>query len=239
MSDATNDAIDGDGPKVVKLGEAGRQVQTFFSAMEHSFVELDSTGEDAIRTEKFLDSCRSLLPVFNVLGATVFAPVKADIQGNIDKLNKQFTTDPAQFTTLLSMVQREVDDGKNATSGFAAEALLWLKRALEFIVHLLREIHSGKESLTDCAGVAYGKTLKPHHNWLVRGIFAVAVRAMPSMKAFQRDLAPTPQDAAHPAYTKQLFADCGQYIVALDAVLETINAFYRKHKLEEVPICVS
>lgn len=234
MSDASNVTSGEDGPKVVKLGETGRQVQTFFSAMEHSFVDLHSPDQ-AIETSKFLDCCRSLLPVFNVLGATVFSPIKADIQGNIDKLNKQFTTDPAQFATLLSMVQKEVDDGKNAQSGYATEALLWLKRALEFIVNLLREIHSGKPSLVDCAEVAYGKTLRPHHGWLVRSVFAVAVRAMPSMKSFQRDLAPTPRDAGHPAYTKQLFADCGQYIAALDAVLEAINAFYRKHKLEEVP----
>lgn len=211
-----------------------RQVQTFFSSMEHSFLHLKPM-EDSISTEKFLDSCRSVLPVFNVLGATVFAPVKSDIQGNIDKLDRKFRTDPASFPTLLSMVQSEVDEGRNATNGLAAESLLWLKRALHFIVEFLREIHSGNASLSDCAGVAYGKTLRHYHNWMVRGIFVLAVKAMPSMNTFQRELAPSPGDAAHPDYKRQLFADCGEYVTALDAVLQTINGFYRRHKLEEVP----
>lgn len=214
-------------------GNGAREVQTFFSAMESSFVQI--TEPSTVETAQFLACCRSVLPVFNVLGATVFAPIKADIQGNIDKLHEKYETDRVGFAKLLDMVQKEVDEGKNATTGRATEALLWLKRALEFILHFLSEIHANRGELSDCARRAYGKTLKPHHGWLVQGIFTLAVRAMPSMATFKRELAPSPPDASHPAYAAQLSADCGEYVAALQLVLEAINRFYRERSLEASP----
>uniref|UniRef100_A0A1E1X5N6 Putative glycolipid transfer protein n=1 Tax=Amblyomma aureolatum TaxID=187763 RepID=A0A1E1X5N6_9ACAR len=209
-----------------------REVQTFFSVMKSSFVQLKEPSESTIETAVFLDCCRSVIPVFNVLGATVFAPIKADIQGNIDKLSDKYSTDTAGFAKLLDMLQKEVDEGRNATSGRAIESLLWLKRALDFILQFLTEIHSGNENLADCASKAYGRTLKQYHNWFVQKVFAVAVRAVPSMKSFRRDLAPSPSDASHPDYSKQLYADCGEYVIALRSVLETINQFYKQRNLE-------
>lgn len=211
---------------------ATHKVQTFFSVMESSFVQLRDPSSSTIETAQFLACCRSVLPVFNFLGATVFGPVKADLQGNIDKLHEKYQTDVVGFAKLLDMVQKELDEGKNATSGRATEALLWLKRGLEFILHFLSEIHGGNEHLSDCAHRAYGKTLKQHHGWLVQGIFSVAVRAIPSMKTFKRQLAPSPQDASHPDYSTQLSTDCGEYVAALDLVLKAINCFYRERNLE-------
>lgn len=222
-----------EGAKASSDGTAAtHKVQTFFSVMESSFVQFREPSLSTIETAQFLACCRSVLPVFNVLGATVFGPVKADLQGNIDKLHEKYQTDTVGFAKLLDMVQKEVDEGKNATSGRATEALLWLKRGLEFILHFLSEIHGGNGDLSDCAHRAYGRTLKQHHGWLVQGIFSVAVRAMPSMKTFKRQLAPSPQDASHPDYSTQLSTDCGEYVAALDLVLEAVNRFYRERKLE-------
>lgn len=214
---------------------ASREVHTFFSAMESSFVQIREPSESSIETAKFLACCRSVLPVFNVLGGRVFAPIKADIQGNIDKLNEKYNTDKDGFDRLTVMLQKEVDEGRNATNGRAIEALLWLKRALEFILNFLSEIHGGNENLADCATRAYNGTLKQHHNWLVQKIFALAVRAMPSMKTFKHELAPSPKDASHPDYAKQLHADCGEYVAALRSVLETVNQYYKHRNLEPTP----
>uniref|UniRef100_L7LYD9 Putative pleckstrin logy domain protein n=1 Tax=Rhipicephalus pulchellus TaxID=72859 RepID=L7LYD9_RHIPC len=212
-----------------------REVGTFFSVMESSFVQMREASESSIETAQFLACCRSVLPVFNVLGGRVFAPIKADIQGNIDKLNEKYNTDKDGFARLTAMLQKEVDEGRNATSGRALEALLWLKRALEFILNFLSEIHGGNENLADCATKAYNGTLKQYHNWLVQKVFAVAVHAMPSLRTFKRELAPSPKDASHPDYAKQLHADCGEYVVALRSVLETINQYYKNRNLEPTP----
>ncbi|XP_037571376.1 pleckstrin homology domain-containing family A member 8 [Dermacentor silvarum] len=212
-----------------------REVHTFFSAMESSFVQIKEPSESNIETAKFLACCRSVLPVFNILGGTVFAPIKADIQGNIDKLNEKYNTDKKSFARLMVMLQKEVDEGRNATSGRALEAALWLKRALEFILSFLSEIHSGNDNLADCTTKAYNGTLKRYHSWFVQKMFAFAVLAMPSMRTFKRDLAPSPKDASHPDYTKQLHADCGEYVAALRSILETINQYYKHHNLEPSP----
>lgn len=57
--------------------------------MPHSFRDIRLVDKQQhIAIGQFLDCCRSLLPVFDVLGSTAFAPVKMDIQGNIDKLDR-------------------------------------------------------------------------------------------------------------------------------------------------------
>lgn len=209
-----------------------RQVQTFFSTMDHSFVGLAKTTREHIPTLQFLDCCQAVLPVFDVLGSTAFAPVKMDIQGNINKLTTKYRTAPAKCASLLGTVRREMDDGTTGARNSSTDALLWLKRALEFIHAFLCEIHSGKQTLAECAGAAYGRTLKSHHGWVVRGVFLVALRALPDFETFVLALAPTPQDAEHPDYKRQLFVDCGEYIDALRSVLQTINDFYVGHDLE-------
>lgn len=55
--------------------------------MTHSFRDFHLVDKQ-IPVEEFLECCRALLPVFDVLGSTAFAPVKMDIQGNIDKLER-------------------------------------------------------------------------------------------------------------------------------------------------------
>ncbi|KAK8785168.1 pleckstrin homology domain-containing family A member 8-like [Amblyomma americanum] len=206
------------------------QPRTFFSVMEHSFIDLTSSA--SIPTEPFLDSCRSILSVFDVLGSTAFVPVKMDIQGNIGKLQAKFDVDPPHFNLLLNIVQQEVDTGTNSNRNSATDALLWLARALAFIHAFLEQIHSGNPVLTDCASVAYGATLKCHHGWVVRSIFAVALRAMPELEPFLEAMAPSPEDFEHPEYRRQLFTDCGAYLLALKRVLDTLNNFYVENELE-------
>lgn len=58
---------------------------TFFTTMKHSFARLKFENSD-IPIDEFLLCCEAILPVFDVLGSTAFAPVKMDIQGNINKL---------------------------------------------------------------------------------------------------------------------------------------------------------
>lgn len=214
----------------VVVSSGGRRPRTFFSAMEHSFTDFASTAN--IPTEQFLQSCRSILAVFDVLNSTAFVPVKMDIQGNIGKLQARFDSDSARCATLLDMVQQEVDAGACGARNSATDALLWLARALAFIHAFLEQIHSGNAVLSDCASAAYNGTLKCHHGWVVRSIFAVALRAMPELELFIEAMAPSPEDFEHPEYRAQLFADCGDYLAALRDVLDAVNNFYIENDLE-------
>ena len=44
-------------------------------------------------------------------------------------------------------------------------------RALEFVHAFLDSVLTGEENLTVCANIAYEKSLKRYHGWIVRGIF--------------------------------------------------------------------
>ncbi|CAN8003094.1 unnamed protein product [Ixodes hexagonus] len=205
-------------------------VRTFFSAMERSFTELEASDPP---TEQFLDCCRAVLPVFDVLGSAAFAPVKTDIQGNIGKLHARWQTDPGRLGRLLTLVRQELDAGTMADAGSATDALLWLKRALAFVAAFLERLGAGDADLAECAGAAYSRTLKRHHGWVVRSVFAVALRALPETDAFVQALAPSPEDARHPGYRRRLWEDCNAYVAALRAVLDALDAFYLAHGLEQ------
>lgn len=47
-------------------------------------------------------------------------------------------------------------------------------RALEFVYTFLDCVLSGEENLVVCANIAYEKSLKQFHGWIVRGIFKVS-----------------------------------------------------------------
>lgn len=208
------------------------QVRTFFSTMDLSFVDLPIHGT-SIPAEPFLDCCRSVLPVFDMLSATAFAPVKMDIQGNINKLQSRCQASPsASPSDLLSLVRHEMASNTTAAKNSATDALLWLKRALAFILNFLEEIRLGNTVLSECANIAYSHTLKAHHGWVVRSVFAVALRVLPELDAFIEALAPSLADFEHPDYKRQLMVDCAAYVDALRRVLDVLDDFYVQHDLE-------
>lgn len=87
---------------------------------------------------------------------------------------------------------------KGSTITIAILSLTSFNRAIEFVQVFIFEVANGEEnlgaaaskhiiivcfSISMCAvllGVAYTKSLKQHHNWLVRGIFNVSYRMVQS-----------------------------------------------------------
>lgn len=197
---------------------------TFFSKIANSFTALPATGD--IPSGPFLDACAEIVPLFDALGSVTFAPVKSDINGNITKLRGKLSSNPGQFATLQAMVQEEIAAKTTTASGSATDALLWLKRALSFILVFLEEVLKGQQDLTVCANTAYESTLKKYHNFLVKGIFALAVRAVPTREGFFKTLSNGTCDEA--GVVEQM----RPYTEALRAQLNTINAFYAANKLD-------
>lgn len=89
------------------------------------------------------------------------------------------------------MVHQELQTGTHNAKDSATDALLWLKRAMEFIQVFLSEVAAGEQDLAVAAGnysivlvinrnclfllgKAYSRSLRQHHNWVVRGLFAVS-----------------------------------------------------------------
>uniref|UniRef100_A0A8C6YMI1 Pleckstrin homology domain-containing family A member 8 n=1 Tax=Nothoprocta perdicaria TaxID=30464 RepID=A0A8C6YMI1_NOTPE len=150
------------------------RVKNIFSAYPGCrFSDIELREEEGIPTEEFLESCYAIVPVLDKLGPTVFAPVKMDFVGNIKKINQKFITNKEEFDTLQKIVLHEVNAGVAQVRNSATEALLWLKRGLKFLKGFLTEVKNGEKNIQTALNNAYGKTLRQHHGWVVRGVFAV------------------------------------------------------------------
>ncbi|KAL5477835.1 hypothetical protein EMCRGX_G024683 [Ephydatia muelleri] len=172
------------------------------SDTEHKFQQIKE-GEE-IQTQPFLLACSQIIPFFDVLGPTAFKPVKSDINGNIQ----------ATFAT-------EIAEGTSKGSYSCTVGLLWLKRALEFVYVFLETVLSGEQDLVKCANKAYEASLKRYHGWLVKGIFAVAVRAVPYYQDFMVALKKDPSTS-----DSQVLEDMRTSITLLKANIDEINRFY-------------
>ncbi|CAI8026676.1 Glycolipid transfer protein [Geodia barretti] len=157
----------------------------------------------------------------DVLGSTAFMPVKSDINGNIQRLQTQYDTAPDQFPTLQSIVDSEISAGTNKGSKSCTVGLLWLKRALEFICVFLESAVGGEEDLVKCANKAYDESLRKYHGWIVKGIFSVAVRAVPYHKDFVTALK---KDASVSSET--LYSDMQAALTPLRETINELNRFY-------------
>ncbi|XP_058962959.1 glycolipid transfer protein-like [Pocillopora verrucosa] len=197
---------------------------SFFTEAEHKFL---SIPEDIrIETKSFLDAASEVVPFFDVLGPTAFAPVKSDINGNIKKLREKFTKDLEKFKTLQDIVESEMAENSTKAKNSATDALLWLKRALRFIIVFLREVLTGEEDLVKCAKKAYENSLKRFHGWMVQGVFSLALKAVPYRKDFIDKLGRNKVDE------DTVLREMREFVDLLEANLEVVEQFYQKNNLE-------
>ncbi|XP_076459707.1 pleckstrin homology domain-containing family A member 8-like [Babylonia areolata] len=228
-------AEEGDGGDEFKDAIDSR-ILTFFSAMSTSFVHIKASEEDGVPVQPFLDACKELVPIFDKLNSTAFAPVKMDFSGNIRKIQQKQTSAIAAgspgYPSVQAMVLSEVTARQHTNSNSATVALRWLKRGLEFIREFLREVCSGGPDLAECASNAYSRTLKNYHGWVVRGVFAVAVKALPYRSEFLNHLAAGECDSSSPQYLHSLMGDMEVFLQHLNSVILIIDAFYTKQQLD-------
>ncbi|KAF2023152.1 glycolipid transfer protein [Setomelanomma holmii] len=160
---------------------------TFFQTLKKSFVDVpvDASKDNAISTTEFLEAAESLTTLFDVLGSAAFKPVKNDMIGNIKKIRDRQLAAPTLSETLQDLVLNELKEKKHT----ATEGLLWLNRGLDFTAQALRHnLSNSTKELADSFREAYGKTLKPHHSFIVKPIFSAAMSATPYRKDFYKKL---------------------------------------------------
>ncbi|XP_058211351.1 glycolipid transfer protein 1 isoform X3 [Rhododendron vialii] len=135
-------------------------------------------------TKPFLDVCKHVLPILDKFGAAMTV-VKSDIGGNISRLESQYSANTSKFNYLFSFVQAEVETKTAKSSSSCTNALLWLTRAMDFLVELFRNLHDHLDwSMTQACTDSYAKTLKKWHGWLASSSFTVAIKLAPDRKKF-------------------------------------------------------
>ncbi|KAK0418044.1 hypothetical protein QR680_013342 [Steinernema hermaphroditum] len=156
--------------------------ETYFSHEERMFPAL---SEGRIPTAQFLHACQGIAEFVGFLG-TAFNIVKCDISGNVARVRAKYESNRAAMPFLQDLVDLDLKetDGK-LNVGRPSEALLWLKRGLEFMLELLTQMvdeynadpdHSKTESIGHVVRSAYEKSLKRHHSIIIRGGFEMLLK---------------------------------------------------------------
>ncbi|PIN00201.1 Glycolipid transfer protein [Handroanthus impetiginosus] len=142
-------------------------------------------SEDGVMlTKPFLEVCKHILPVIEKFGAAM-ALVKSDIGGNITRLENKYLSNPEKYEHLYSMVQEEVDAKTAKGSSSCTNGLLWLTRAMDFLVELFRNLLQHQDwAMSQACTDSYSKTLKKWHGWLASSSFTVAMKLAPDRKKF-------------------------------------------------------
>ncbi|KAL8055236.1 hypothetical protein ABFX02_04G043800 [Erythranthe guttata] len=142
-------------------------------------------SEDGVMlTKPFLDVCKLIIPVIEKFGAAM-ALVKSDIGGNVTRLETKYLSNPTKYDHLYSMVQEEVDAKTAKGSSSCTNGLLWLTRAMDFLVELFRNLLQHQDwAMSQACTDSYTKTLKQWHGWLASSSFTVAMKLAPDRKKF-------------------------------------------------------
>ncbi|KAH8551021.1 glycolipid transfer protein domain-containing protein [Umbelopsis sp. PMI_123] len=156
---------------------------TFFDTLSRSYADVDTSK--GIDTMQFLEACEGLVKMFDLLGSSAFSVVQSDMNGNIKKIRDRFLTNPTANDTLENLTATETPEKKRT----ATEGLLWLTRGLDFTAKALRRsLDDPSEELNVSFTKSYEVTLKKFHSFVVRPVFALAMKACPYRKDFLEKL---------------------------------------------------
>lgn len=207
-------------------GITDSQAKTFFSEEDSLFPPL--VHGDQIPIVAFLKASAHFGSFFSILG-TVFTPVKSDILGNVQKLEEFLDKCPETCQYVNDIIAIECKNPKSV----AVDALLWLKRALEFTLIILDGIVSNdsdgsvSEDLRPLCNKAYKATLEKYHGWMVQQIFHFVMKACPWRKDILSSLAFGKLDME-----EIVISQLSAALVNLKANVEVINHLYSLHNLD-------
>jgi len=176
-------------------------------------------------TAAFLDVCRLVLAVVEKLG-NAFFPVRADISGNIQRLETRAQTDSARYVHLFDMVHDEVAAGKSGESSSCTKGLLWLKRAMEFVLAIVRSTqeHPNKSS-GEVVSTTYKATLMQFHGYISSTAFTLAFNFVPTREYFVDSIGSGSAEET----SKQML----EFVAAFAPVLQEVHQFLVKHGLDD------
>ncbi|XP_046904649.1 glycolipid transfer protein [Hypomesus transpacificus] len=200
--------------------------------VEHQFKQLPA--DKKVETRSFLEAVSYLPPFFDCLGSTIFAPIKADVAGNITKIKAVYDSNPTRFKTLQQIVEAEKEmHGSQWPRVGATLALMWLKRGLKFIQVLLQSLVDGEKDENNPnlirvnATKAYELALKKYHGWLVQQLFKAAVFAAPYKSDFLKALS-----KGREVKEEDCLEKVRQFLVNFTATVDTIYEMYTRMNAE-------
>ncbi|KAG1049992.1 hypothetical protein G6F43_007706 [Rhizopus delemar] len=103
----------------------------------------------------------------------------------------------------------------------ATEAILWLKRGLEFTGQsLMHSLTHPNDELTVSFMQAYDKTLRPYHSFIVRPLFNLAMNACPWRKDFYKSIDVTDEESVE---------KMKEWLNGLSGIIDQLNRVFDEH----------
>ncbi|CAM8998701.1 unnamed protein product [Rhodiola kirilowii] len=132
-----------------------------------------------IPTKAFISVCKFVLQVLDKIGPTM-AVLRQDIHQNIQRLEALHDSQPEVYCNLIEMLNKEKNEGDARKSDSCSRAFVWLTRALDFTVAILRKLadEPGK-TMEQAVEESYAATLKPWHGWISSAAYKVALKMVP------------------------------------------------------------
>lgn len=196
----------------------------FEAALEQAASVKDADGN--ILTDGFLDLCQLVLPLIESFGAA-FAIVRNDISHNIERLRTRKNTDPARFVLLFPIIEDEVERDDYQHGQSCAKGLLWLKRAMEFMVAIMRRLEEAPDAtMSEVVYDMYYATLHQWHGFIASSAFSVAFAFVPSRETFLDRL-------AGGKFSDQTAQDMARFVEKFSALLTEVHRFLDEHGLDD------
>ncbi|XP_024870167.1 glycolipid transfer protein isoform X1 [Temnothorax curvispinosus] len=192
-------------------------------------VQFPEIIDDKISTEEFLQAARDVVLIVDKFGK-LFAPIRYDMQGNIDKLTTRYSMDKIANSTLQDMILLEKSTEKDL---IAVDALMWLRRALHMILLFFERIvedHKTGESTEDLVAFlreAYKEVFEPYHGWMAQQLFNLLSRMTPSRSQLLLALADGETGKEEVTLNNMELS-----LINLRKNVIALKAFYNDHNLE-------
>lgn len=204
-------------------GTQGNEATIFAPALEG--MKHIKSEDGVMLTKPFLDVCELILPVIDKFGASM-AIVKSDIGGNITRLKEKYKTDPEKYVTLHHMVKEEVDSNTATSKSSCTNGLLWLTRAMDFLVKLFSNLLEHEEwTMTKACQDSYSQTLKKYHGWFASTAFMGAMNLAPDRKKFMNVIGGMSND---------IKSDIENFCKTFSPFLEENHTFLKSVKMNEL-----
>lgn len=186
----------------------------------------------SLPTLRFLALSHLLVRVLDKIGPTM-AVLRLDVQRNIERLQELYLLDPATYSTLTGIVEKEVKEGTARKVDSCARAILWLARSMDFTAALLQRLEEDsaqqqQQSLAQLVEAAYEATLKPWHGWISSAACKIAWKLIPERKVFTGMLLGMGQDCS------ALGDEIGRLATLLRPFLDDIHSMMAKFRLDRL-----
>lgn len=181
-----------------------------------SFADIPCSDK-GIPTSDFLEASDGLASMFDLLGVGVFSFVQTDIKNNIHGVRTTYNSNQDECRTLEKLVHSEVDDQHKHGTG----CLRRLLRGLLFTCRALQNVRSSpnEDRLQPSFSKAYDTVLRRHHNFAIRTVVQVALRATPRRKDFFERI-------AQGGSQEKLDLELARWLAGLEIILQHMIDFY-------------